>query len=209
MRKELAVFGIATLGAAALYSAPAAAQKAVSQEVQIYAGELIGDRMTETPFSGNTPRLDNDATFGARYTYNFTEMWGVQLSAGYSPSRASYVASGDSNLGLTTVDVDGVWNFTPDYRIAGYRIVGYTVAGVGYAWAHLDQPIQGGVGGRFVTITDSNGLTANAGIGVKVYLTGNLFVDLEARYRYLDRIVNNYSQGMNTAETTLGVGWRF
>jgi hypothetical protein len=29
------------------------------------------------------------------------------------------------------------------------------------------------------------------------------------RYRYFSKLVNNFGQGMNTAETSLGVGWRF
>jgi hypothetical protein len=34
-------------------------------------------------------------------------------------------------------------------------------------------------------------------------------MDLEARYRYLDRLVNTSDQNLNTVETTLGFGWRF
>jgi len=210
MNKQLMLSGLAILGAIALHDSPAAAQDRSSQEIQIYGGEIFGDRMTETSISRSTPRLDASATFGGRYTYNFTDVWGVQLSGGYSPSRAAHVASGDSDLGLTTVDVDAVWNFTtPDFRVAGYKVVGYTVAGVGYAWANLDRAIRGSVGGTPVNITDSNGYTANVGLGAKYYLTDNLFVDFDARYRYLSKLVSNYGQGMNTAETTLGVGWRF
>jgi opacity protein-like surface antigen len=207
MNTKLAVFGMAALGMAALHGAPAAAQERSStQEIQVYAGEMfgLGDHMTETPISGRTPILDDNATFGARYTYNFTDTWGVQLSAGHSPGRASYVPSGNSDLGLTTVDVDAVWTFS-----RFYPIVGYTVAGMGYAWANLDRTIQGTVYGRPTSISDSNGYTANAGIGAKYYLTNNLFLDAEGRYRYLNRILNNYGQGMNTVETTLGVGWKF
>jgi hypothetical protein len=53
----------------------------ISQDVQIYAGYLYGDRLLETPVSGSTPRLDDNGTFGACYTYHFTDQWGVQLSA--------------------------------------------------------------------------------------------------------------------------------
>ena len=193
-----------TLSATMLYCASAAAQTSASQEIEIYGGEMSGDRLTEAAISGARPRLDDTATFGARYTYNFTDMWGIQLGGGYSPSRASHVFSGDSNLGLTTLDADVVWNFTP-----GYRIVGYTTAGVGYAWANLDRAIMGAVSARPVAILDSNSFTANAGIGGKYYVTSNLFIDVGARFRYLNRIVSSYQQGMNTAETTIGVGWRF
>jgi outer membrane protein W len=209
MNRQLAVLGFATAGAIALHGSPAAAQEQSSQEVQIYGGEIFGDRMTETPISGSTPRLNDSATVGARYTFNYTDMWGVQLSAGYSPSFAAHVASGNGNLGLTTVDLDGVWNIMPDLKIAGYKIVPYAVVGVGYAWANLDRTIRGTVGTTPVSITDSNGYTANAGLGAKYYITNNLLVDFDARYRYLSKIVSNEGMGLNTVETSLGIGWRF
>ena len=65
------------------------------------------------------------------------------------------------------------------------------------------------INGRPVVLTDSNGFTANVGIGAKYYMTNNLFVDFQTRYRYLNRLVNNSNQNLNTAETTLGIGWRF
>jgi hypothetical protein len=40
-------------------------------------------------------------------------------------------------------------------------------------------------------------------------VTNNFFVNLEARYRYLNRLVNTTDQNLNTLETTLGFGWRF
>jgi outer membrane beta-barrel protein len=174
-----------------------------TQSVEIYGGELFGDDLTNTPVSGRTPRLDDDATFGARYNYNFTDMWGVQLSAGYSQNRAARVTNGNE-LGLTTVDLDAVWNITPQYLI-----VGYVVAGAGYAWANLDTPIRGEINGRPVVLTDSNGFTANVGVGAKYYVVNNFFVDVETRYRYLNRLISNSSQGLNTVETTLSIGWRF
>jgi opacity protein-like surface antigen len=60
-----------------------------------------------------------------------------------------------------------------------------------------------------VTIADSNSYTANAGLGVKYFLQDNVFVDFDSRYRYMNRLVNNFGQGMNTAQTTLSVGFRF
>jgi len=199
------MLGIAALGAVALRSAPAAAQaRGHTQEIHVYAGELFGDDLTDRAISGARPRLDDDVTFGARYDYNFTDVWGIELSAGHSPNRAMHVAGGNINLGLTTVDLDAVWNFTPRYRF-----VAYTVAGVGWAKANLDRRIQGTVGGQAVAIDDDNGFTANAGLGVKYYATDNLVFRLEGRYRYLNRVVSTFDQSLNTVETTLGVGWRF
>jgi len=198
-------FGLAALIALALYGAPAAAQEqARTQSVEIYGGEMFGDNLTNAPVSGRTPRLNDNAVVGARYNYNFTDRWGIQLSGGYSPNRASRVSSGKDNLGLTTVDLDAVWNITPHFPI-----VGYVLAGAGYAWAHLDTPITGDINGQPVALRDSNSFTANVGIGAKYYVIDNLYVNVEARYRYLNRLISDSNQNLNTTETTLGIGWRF
>jgi outer membrane beta-barrel protein len=196
---------VAALIALALYGAPAAAEEQPrTQSLEIYGGEMFGDNLTNAPLSGRTPRLNDNAVVGARYNFNFTDSWGIQLSGGYSPSRASRVASGKDNLGLTTVDLDAVWNITPHFPI-----VGYVLAGAGYAWAHLDTPITGDINGQPVVLRDSNGFTANVGVGAKYYVIDNLYVNAEVRYRYLNRLVSDSNQSLNTTETTLGIGWRF
>ena len=202
MVKRLA--GVAAVGALALQAVPAMAQQAGKQEVHVYAGELFGDDVTDRAISGQTPKLDDDITFGLRYGYNITDALGIELSAGRTPTSVKNVAGGDIDLDLTTLDVDAVWNFNN-----GTRFFPYVVAGVGYASANLDRAILDSAGGTPVTITDSNGYTANAGLGAKYYLTDNLFLDLDTRYRYFSKLVSNNGQGVNTVETTLGVGWKF
>jgi opacity protein-like surface antigen len=198
---------LASVCLTALHVEPAAAQS--SQDVQLYVGEMFGDRLMQTPLSGSTPRLDDNVTFGGRYTYNFMKQLGIQLSGGYTPTRAGHVASGDSDLGLTTVDLDMVWYVIPDYSLAGHRFSAYTEAGAGYAWAHLDHGLFGSAGNRPVIITESNGYTANAGLGAKYYLWDNFFLDFDARYRYFSKLTSAYGQGLNTAETTLSLGYQF
>jgi opacity protein-like surface antigen len=196
---------LSVLAALTRQSEPAVAQEhAGTQSVEIFGGEQFGDNVTDAPVSGRTPRLNDDAVAGARYNYNFTDMWGIQLSSGYSWSRAARVASGKDDLGLTTVDLDAVWNITPQYPVVAYAIIG-----AGYAWADLDTAISGEINGRPVVLTDSNGFTANAGIGAKYYLINNLYVYFQARYRYMNRLVSDSNQHLNTAETTLGIGRRF
>jgi opacity protein-like surface antigen len=196
---------LSVLAALTLESARAVAQEqARTQSVEIFGGEQFGDNLTDAPVSGHTPRLNDNAVVGARYNYNFTEMWGIQLSSGYSWSRAARVASGKDDLGLTTVDLDAVWNITPQYPV-----VAYVVLGSGYARAHLDAPITGEINGRSVVLTDRNGFTANAGIGAKYYVNNNLYVDVLGRYRYLNGLVSDLNQHLNTAETTFSIGWRF
>lgn len=202
--------GLVTVGLAALPGEPAAAQSSPrSQDVQIHVGERFGDRLTETPLSGSTPRLNDNVTFGGRYTYNFTKQLGVQLSAGYTPTRAAHVASGDSDLGLTTVDLDAVWYFIPDYSLADHAFAAYTEAGVGNAWAHLNHELFGFSGTRPALLTDSNGYAVNSGLGAKYYLFDNFFLDFDARYRYLSRLTSDYGEGLNTGQTVLSLGYRF
>jgi opacity protein-like surface antigen len=205
MKYAAASSALSVLAALTLQSAPAVAQEqAGTQSVEIFGGEQFGDNLTDAPMSGRTPRLNDGAVAGARYNYNFTDMWGIQLSSGYSWSRAARVARGKDDIGLTTVDLDAVWNITPQYPIVAYAIIG-----AGYAWANLDTPFAGEINGRVVTLTDSNGFTANAGIGAKYHVTNNLYVDVLARYRYLNGLVSDSNQHLNTTETTLGIGWRF
>jgi len=83
------------------------------------------------------------------------------------------------------------------------------LAGVGYASADLDRPIVGLVGATPVSIKDDNGFTLNAGIGAKYFITDNFLIRAEARYRYLDKVVDRFDDSLNTVETTLGVGYRF
>jgi opacity protein-like surface antigen len=193
------------MAAFALQSAPAIAQEQPrTQLIEIFGGEAFGDKLTVAPVSGRNPRLNDDALAGIRYNYNLTDMWGAQLSSSYSWSRASRVPGGENKLGVTTVDLDAAWNITPQFPF-----VAYVLAGAGYAWGNLDFPIAGISNGRTVVLTDSNGFTANAGLGVKYYLSSNLYADALARYRYLDRLVSDSNQHLNTTETTLGVGWRF
>jgi len=210
MSGRITMLGLITLGMAALQAAPAAAQERTgSQELQIYAGEMFGDRLSGAPLSGRYPVLDDDAVFGGSYTYDFTDEWGLQLSAGYSPSRTGHVLSGDANLGLTTLDLDVLWNITPGLSLNEHPLVPYTEVGIGYVWSDLNHPLYGVTGTTPVVLTDSNGYTANAGFGVKYYITDSFFVDFDARYRYLNRLINNDRQGLNTAQTTLSLGYQF
>lgn len=148
-----------------------------SQDVQLYAGQVFGDRVTKALTDGSYPRLDDSVSFGGHYTFDFTPQWGLQSSTGYSPGRLSHVMSG--------------------------------ATGSGYAWSYLNHVIPGSVAAAAVTLHNGNGVTANDGLGARYYLYDGLFIDLDARYRYLNKLVSAYPQGLNTAETTIGFGYQF
>ena len=69
---------LTTLGALALFTSPANAQvEGQGQELGFYGGQLFGDDLTNTPVSGQTPKLDDDVTYGVRYGYNFSTPLGT------------------------------------------------------------------------------------------------------------------------------------
>ena len=200
------LIGWAPVGALAVTAMPAMAQvTAGSQEVHVYVGEAFGDDLSDRRINGRTPKLDDDVTYGLRYGYNFTDAWGLELSLGQTNTSVTGLPVRDVDLDLTTFDVDAIYHFNP-----GSRFVPYVLAGVGYASADLDRPITGTVSGVGpVRVNDDSGFTLNAGVGAKYFLTDNVSLRLDARYRYLDKVIDRFDDSLNTFETTLGIGFKF
>jgi outer membrane beta-barrel protein len=205
MKMEWKMAGLSAIAALAIHAAPASAQvQAGTQEVDVYGGELFGDTLTDREISGTTPELDDGITYGVRYAYNLTNSLGLEASLGNAASSATKLAGQDIDLDLTTLDLDAVWNFD-----TGSKLVPYVLAGAGYAKANLDRPITGTVNGQPVSLDDDEGFTLNAGVGAKYFVTDNVLVRLEARYRYVDAVLDDLDDSLNTVETTLGIGWQF
>lgn len=206
MRLPVAALGI--LGILLLLPSPAAAASNQGKhEIGAYIGGMFGDDLTDATVSGDQPELDDDVTFGLRYGYNFTKSWGLDVSAGFTPGAAigiATVSGGETDMDLFTVDVDAVWTYSPDARAKGYVLFG-----VGFASADLDEPIIGTVGAASVEIDDDSGFTLNAGAGVKFPVTAHFLIRAEARYRFIDAVVDNFDDSLSTFETTVGAGWTF
>jgi outer membrane beta-barrel protein len=197
--------GLTALAMLAMGSAPAMAQaKAGDQEVSFYAGQMFGDDVTDENLSAKTPKLDDELTYGIRYAYSFTDRWALEFSLGETPTAVTDLPMKDIDLDLTTLDVNAVYHFD-----LGSRWVPYVTAGAGYAMADLDTPIGGTINGAPVSIDDDDGFTANAGVGVKFYATDRFSLRAEARYRYVDSVLEDVGDSLNTVETTLGVAWKF
>jgi len=204
-KKTNQVVSMAVAGALLLGAAPAMAQQAEARsEIGVYAGALFGDGLTEEPVSGSVPRLDDDFIAGLRYAYNFTPNFALEGSFGFNPNKVTRAVGGNVDIDVYTADVNAVWNFRNDSRLTPYL-----TAGVGYAFADLDRPLAGSVGGNSVSIDDDEGVTANAGGGIKYALTDRLLVRLDARYRFIDKLVDQFDDSLNGGEVTLGLGWQF
>ena len=203
-RTKIAV-GLALAGVCLLGAAPAMAQvEGASQELNVYAGEVFGDDVTDTVISGRKPKLDDDLTYGVRYGYNFNPSWGLETSIGLNQNSVTGLAGNDIDIDLSTIDVNAIWHFRP-YS----RFVPYLTAGAGYATADLDFPIGGTVNGQPVSIDDDSGFTLNAGFGAKYFVTDQFLIRFDARYRYLDAVVDRFADSPGTVEATLGIGWKF
>jgi opacity protein-like surface antigen len=202
---KTSLVSVAVAGALLLGTATAMAQERTgTSEVSVYAGALFGDDLTKAPVNGAVPQLDDDLVVGLRYAYNVNENLALEGSFGYNPNKVTELAAGDIDIDVYNVDLNAVWNFS-----TGTRLTPYVTAGVGYAFASLDRPIVGAVAGQQVSIDDDKGVTANVGVGLKLDFTDRLYGRVDARYRYVDKLVDQIGDSLNGGEVTVGLGYRF
>jgi opacity protein-like surface antigen len=205
-------FTLAAAIAVALGAAAASQQVMAdepAQELEVYAGAAFGDRIVDNPVAGRAMRVDDDATFGARYTFWTGSRIGLQLAGGITPTSVRYTQGGDTDADAYTVDANVLFDLTPDLVIGGHKVQTYAALGAGYAWLDPDKPIVGAVGSVVRTLDDQGGFTANAGLGARLYLTDKVYAGLDARYRYIDKLVKSDSRSLDTVETSLSIGYRF
>lgn len=204
-KKKISPVGVAVAATLLLGAVPALAQQAEGRsEIGVYAGALFGNDLTKEPVSGSVPKLDDDFVAGLRYAYNFTPNFALEGSFGFNPNKVTRAVGGNVDMDVYTADINAVWNFRNDSRFTPYL-----TAGVGYAFADLDRPLVGSVGGSPASIDDDDGVTLNAGGGIKFDLTDRLLVRLDARYRFMDKLVNQFDDSLHGGEVTLGLGWKF
>ncbi len=178
--------------------------QAGSQELGIHAGALFGDDLTEETVSGTQPELGDDFVVGLNYTYNLTRHFGLEGRYTFNPNTAKETPGADIDLDLHLVDVNAVYHVNPHDPF-----VFYGTAGVGWALSDIDRDISGTVNGTSVTISDDNSITFNAGIGLKWEVTQRISLRVDARYRYIDQVVDIRQDQLNTVETTAGAVWVF
>ena len=89
------------------------------------------------------------------------------------------------------------------------RTVVYGTLEVGGALSDNKTIIRGSVNGIPISIRERDGVTANAGIGVKYSVTKQVEFRIDERYRYIDRLINVHDTWLNTLETTVGVAYKF
>jgi hypothetical protein len=188
---------------------PLAHAEGVTQDLEFYGGAAFGDHLVDKPDAGRAIRLDDDARFGTRYTIAAHERFGLQFAAGATPTNVRYAQGGDVDVDVYTVDANLLVNLTPRLALGTHKLETYAVIGAGCAWADADGPIVGVIGSTPTTLDDGGGFAANAGLGAKLFLTDAIYVGVDARYRYIDKLLKQEGRELNTVETTLNVGFRF
>ncbi len=178
--------------------------RAGSQELGIHAGAIFGDDLTETNISGAQPELGNNIAVGLNYSYNLSRHFGLEGRYTFNPNKAEKTPTGEIDLDLHLVNLNAVFHVNPLDPF-----VFYGTAGVGWAFSDIDRGISGTVRGTPVTISDDDGLTFNAGIGLKWEVSQDISLRVDARYRYIDQLVDAREDQLNTVETTAGVAWVF
>lgn len=181
----------------------------LAHELEVYAGASFGDRIVDRPVTGSAMRLDDDATFGARYTFWTGSRLGLQLAGGITPTAIQHTQGGDTDVDVYTVDANLLFDLAPGLVLGNHKVQTYAVIGAGYAWADPDRPIVGTVGSGVRTLEDEGGFTANAGLGARFFFTDSLYAGIDARYRYIDKLVKADGRELGNVETTLSVGYRF
>lgn len=184
------------------------AMAASPQDIEAYAGAAFGDQIVDAPETGRTMRLDDDATFGIRYTYWASDRIGLQLAGGITPSTIQYTQGGDTDAEVYTFDAN-LLLAAPQFQLGGHKVLPYAVIGAGYAEADAEGPIVGNVGTSVATLDDDGGFSANAGLGARLFITDSVYAGVDARYRYIDKLVKTDGSELHNFETTLSIGVRF
>ena len=95
---------------------------------------------------------------------------------------------------------------TPGFTLDDHSLVPYTEVGIGYAWSDLNHPLYGVAGTALVVLDDSNGYTANVGLGAKYYMTDNFFVDSDQGRPAMTTISTRYADDARGAPTVARAG---
>ena len=188
MRKQF--WRMAVLASVLALGAPAAFAAEPGHDFEIYGGWFFPEGSA----------LDEDFTYGARYAYNPSEIWGFGVSAGFFDVDAagSNAVPLDSpvSLDLFLIDFSFIW-----YPGGGnFALFG------GPGWATVDA--------RLDIPGDDNDLDASddvfdmhVGAGWIWNATDTFYIKPEGRVRWIDATDARYDE--TQWETTVAFGWHF
>jgi len=155
----------------------------------VAAGERAG-ALSLSPFVGGytfdgTEHLRTAPVYGLRIGYNLTENWGVEVVGDYLATKRT---QGKQSINALSYRLDILYNLMPDGPLVPYLAIG----GGGITKGH-GSSFHGG------SNTDA---TANAGLGLKYFLTDSIALRGDARQLF---IFENHNSVMYNWEYTAGL----
>jgi opacity protein-like surface antigen len=174
-KRSFFLFGT-ILAAAGLLARPAAAQEPGQWEASIFAGGSFGSRISLTPTSDS--KLGIAPVWGLRFSFGIARAFALETSFSHAtPDLTSKTPTTGTPIGSATkVDVN-------TYEVNGLfgwgrgRAKGYFGIGVGAVTLDPSSPAIG--------LSDTTTrFSANVALGGKYFVTDNLALRLDARYRW-------------------------
>ena len=157
-------------------------------------------------YVSGTSYLGDEAAFGVRGGYRFTDRWAIQGSISRTELFDIYTPYVDAGLDATFFDVSAMFFITPSRRAELF-----VYGGVGMARFDLGVgPIRFGTGNGRVHVprfgaTVDDVFTTHVGLGVNIRLSDKMYLRPDIRSRWLD----DFDGGTVDAEPSIGLGWRF
>ncbi len=146
--------------------------------------------------------VGDEATFGLRGGYRFTDRWGLQGSLSRVELFDLFSHYFDAEGHATFFDVSARFFITP-----GRRAELFVYGGIGMARVDVDVD-HGHAGGTRVPgfgITSDDDFTTHLGLGVNIRLNKTMYLRPDVRHRWLD----SFDRGTVDFEPSIRLGWRF
>ncbi len=151
--------------------------------------------------------VGDEAAYGLRGGYRFTERWGLQGSLSRVELFDLYGPYAGVEGDATFFDVSGQFFFTPGRRAELYLYGGIGMArfDIDVGRIRVDLPYAGRVETRGFSATFDDDFTTHIGLGVNIRLNEKMYLRPDIRHRWL----GSAGGGTLDVEPSIALGWRF
>ncbi len=156
---------------------------------------MFGDDITDRAINGQTLKLDDDLTFGLRYAYSLTDPLAIELQLddadfGNEARRQRYRSRPDDARRGRGMELQNGTRLCPMSRAS------VTPRRISIA-ASSARSARRRFRSRMTRASPSS-----TPVGAKYFFNDRFLIRAEARYRYLDKVVDRFDDSLNTVETT-------
>ena len=157
-------------------------------------------------YVSGTSHLGDEAAFGVRGGYRFTDRWAIQGSLSRTELFDIHTSYLDTGLDATFFDLSAMFFITPNRKaeLFVYGGIGMARFDVGIGPIRFDTGSGRVHVPRFGATVDDE-FTTHLGLGVNIQLTDRMYLRPDIRSRWL----GDFDGGTVDAEPSIGLGWRF